>query len=447
MTTATDSMQDTQSAEQPADQLEGGPAHDRDLVPFVALEAATVIAGTGNGVAAIALPWLTLQLTGDPAAAGLVVAAGAIPTLFAALASGVIIDRLGRQRTSVGSDVFSAVSAAMIPLFSLLGMLTYPVVLVASVVGAMFDPVGVTAREAMLPDVARRARLELERVNGVHEAVWGVAWLIGPGVAGLLIGAFGAQNAFWAMFVGFVASALLVGTACIPTPPPAARSERHWLQDGLDGFRFVVSEPAIRSTTVLSTLVFTLAYSVVAVVLPVVFERIDQPERLGLLFVAFSGGGILGALVYSALGNRLRRRPVFIGGLVAASLLSATFAFAPPYWIQVVVMAVVGFMTGPVNPITNVVLQERTAEEMRGRALSMVFTVEYALFPIGYVVAGLLVKEIGATRTCGGMAIASGLVAAWSMITPALRGIETPEGIAPAIPSVAGASSGTPLDG
>ena len=74
----------------------------------------------------------------------------------------------------------------------------------------------------MLPDVAKRARLELERVNGVHEAVWGLAWLIGPGVAGLLIGAVGAEDAFWAMFAGFVASAMLVGIACMPTPPPAA---------------------------------------------------------------------------------------------------------------------------------------------------------------------------------------------------------------------------------
>ena len=81
------------------------------------------------------------------------VAFGALPQLAASLASGVIIDRLGRQRTSVGSDLFSAASAAMIPIFGLLGVLTYPLVVLASVIGAIFDPVGVTAREAMLPNV------------------------------------------------------------------------------------------------------------------------------------------------------------------------------------------------------------------------------------------------------------------------------------------------------
>ncbi|HSK47895.1 MAG TPA: MFS transporter [Coriobacteriia bacterium] len=405
----------------------GDIAGRRDYLPFLALEAATVIAGTGNGVAAIALPWLTLQLTDDPAAAGVVVAAGALPTLFASLASGVIIDRLGRQRTSVGSDIFSAVSAAMIPIFALLGVLTYPLVLSAAGSGAVFDPVGVTAREAMLPDVAKQARLKLERVNGVHEAVWGVAWLIGPGIAGLLIGSVGAEASFWAMFAGFVASAVLVGTACMPTPLAKAKSEQHWLRDALDGYHFVVREPAIRSTTVLSTISFTLAYSIIAVVLPVVFERLDQPERLGLLFVAFSAGGVVGALVYSAVGTTLPRRPVFVGGLIATAAVPAIFALAPAYWAQVVVMALGGFLTGPVNPIVNVVLQERTAEEIRGRALSMVFALAYALFPVGYVAAGFLIKGVGVTWTFALAAIASGLVAVWAMFTPALAGINTPE--------------------
>ena len=396
----------------------------RDFKPFLALEAATLIAGTGNGVAAIALPWLTLQLTNDPAAAGVVVAAGALPTLVASLASGVIIDRLGRQRTSVGSDVFSAASAAAIPLFAVLGILTYPLVLIASVIGAVFDPVGVTAREAMLPDVARRARLELERVNGVHEAVWGLAWLVGPGIAGVLIAAIGAEQSFLAMFAGFVASAVLVKTACMPTPAPRSHPPQHWLTDALDGLRFVWREPAIRSTTLLSTVSFTLAYSVIAVVLPVVYERLDQPERLGLLLMMFSGGGIVGSLLYSALGTRAPRRAVFVTGLVAASALAAVFAFSPPYWVQLVVMLATGFLSGPVNPIVNVVLQERAAEEIRGRALSMVFALAYALFPVGYVAAGFMINALGIAWTFGAMAIGTGAVAVWSMATPALRGMD-----------------------
>jgi len=400
-------------------------AAPRDLKPFIALEAATLIAGTGNGVAAIALPWLTLQLTNDPAAAGLVVAAGAVPTLIASLLSGVIIDRLGRQRTSVGSDVFSAISAAMIPVFALLGILTYPLVVVASVIGAVFDPVGVTAREAMLPDVAKRGRLELERVNGIHEAVWGMAWLIGPGVAGVLIATFGAEASFWAMFAGFVLSAVLVGAACMPTPPPRVHSEQHWVHDALDGLRHVMRDPAIRSTTILSGITFTLMYSAIAVVLPVVYERLDQPRELGVLFMVFSGAGIVGALAYSAAGARLPRRLAFVGGLFAAALFTGVFVFSPPYWVQLLAMAAGGFLTGPVNPIVNVVFQERTAEEIRGRALSMVFAFSYALFPVGYAVTGFLIKGYGAAATFGVMAVASLLVAVWAVFTPALRGMDS----------------------
>lgn len=402
------------------------PAVPRDLWPFIALESATLIAGVGNGVATVALPWLTLQLTNDPAAAGVVVAAGAVPTLFASLASGVIIDRLGRRRTSVGSDVFSATSAAMIPLFSLLGILTYPLVLIASALGAVFDAVGVTARESLLPDVAARTRLPLERVNGVHEASWGLAYLIGPGIAGLLIGAIGADNSFWTMFAGFAVSAVLVGTAKMPRPPARTGEPQHWIADALDGLRFVLRDPAIRATTVLSTISFTLAYSVIAVVLPVIFERQDMPEALGLLFVVYSAGGIVGALGYSALASRVPRRAGFVIGLLATVPVAGVFAFPTSYPVQVVALALAGFLAGAVGPISNVVLQERTAEQMRGRVLSVVFSFAYAIFPIGYVASGFMIREVGIAETAAAAALISAVVAIWAMFTPALREMYAP---------------------
>lgn len=397
----------------------------KDIVPFIALEAATVISGTGNGVAAIALPWLVLQLTNDPAAAGLVVAIAALPQLAASLVSGVIIDRLGRQRTSVGSDIFSAVSAAMIPVFGLLGMLTYPLLLLASVVGAVFDPVGVTAREALLPDVAKRAKLALERVNGVHEAVWGLAWLIGPGVAGLLIASVGAEASFWAMFAGFALSAMLVGFVCMPTPPAKA-SDQHWLSDALDGARLAWNDPAIRSTSILTVVGFSAVYSVVGVVLPVVFEALDKPRELGLLFMGYTAAGIVGALLYSARGERVARRTLFVTGLAASALVPAVFALSNSYWVQFAVLAVSGFLAGAVNPVNNIVIQERAPEAMRGRVLSVVFAFDYAVFPVGYVAAGYSVKAFGAQSTFAAITVVALAVALWAALTPALRDLSPP---------------------
>lgn len=391
------------------------------MIPFIALESATLLSGMGNGVASIALPWLVLELTGDPAAAGLLAAASALPTLITSLGSGVIIDRLGRKRTSVGSDVLSALSALLIPLWGMVGILTYPVVVFAAIFGAVFDPVGVTAREAMLPDVAKRGRLPLERVNGVHEATWGMAWLLGPGLAGILIALIGAANTFWAMFAGFVASAMAVGFLAPPTPPPVVHEKQHWVTDALDGLRFVIRDPAIRSTTVLSTISFALTYSVIAVVLPVVYERLNQPQALGILLVAFSGGGVVGALAYSAVGAKIPRRFAFVVGLWSAALVMVTLAISPAFWLEIIAMAMAGFLSGPVNPVVNVVLQERAPEEMRGRALSMVFALGYAVAPLGYVAAGYGVRAAGPEPVFWTMAAICSATAVWGMVTPALR--------------------------
>jgi MFS family permease len=194
-----------------------------------------------------------------------------------------------------------------------------------------------------------------------------------------------------------------------------------------DGLRFVWNEPAIRSTAVLSTVTFTLVYSVMGVVLPVVYEELNQPQALGLLFMVFSAAGVAGALAYSALGTRLPRRPAFVVGLVSATGVAAVFALSPPYWAQLAAVAVGGFLTGPVNPIVNVVFQERTPEEMRGRALSMIFSFAYALYPIGYVAAGFMIKALGSSTTFGAMAVSSAFVALWAMMTPARRGMNAPE--------------------
>ena len=85
------------------------------LLPFIALEGATLLSGLGNGVAMVAVPWLVLDLTGSAGAAGVVAGVTALPLLLSSLFSGTVVDLIGRRRTSVISDLFSAASVAAIP--------------------------------------------------------------------------------------------------------------------------------------------------------------------------------------------------------------------------------------------------------------------------------------------------------------------------------------------
>ena len=83
--------------------------------PLVLLESANLLSGVGNGVALIVLPWLVLDRTGNAASAGLVVSATLLPLLVASLIAGTVVDRIGRKRTAIGSDVLSGLSVAAIP--------------------------------------------------------------------------------------------------------------------------------------------------------------------------------------------------------------------------------------------------------------------------------------------------------------------------------------------
>jgi MFS family permease len=392
----------------------------KDLRPYLALEAATVMAGVGHAITAIALPWLTLELTDNPAAAGLVVAVASLPQIAASLGSGVLVDRIGRQRASVMAAGCAAVAASLIPLFDARGVLTYALVMLAAVLGALFDPIGYTARQSMLPDVASRAKLSLDRVNSLHQAVAGLAWVIGPVIAGVSIGLVGATKSFWAVAAGFGLSALLMGLARVPTV--SVRKDRaRWTSEAADGWRYLLRTPAVRSTAVLATLAFTMVGSVAGIALPVVYERLDMPEALSLLFVTYACSTAVGALLYGSFSSRVSRRAAFAFGLAATAIVPLVLSTLPTYPVQLLAMAIGGLFGAVVNPIVNVVMHERAPEEMRGRIQSALSTLSYAAFPFGVLAAGYSIKAFGAPATFAWMGMATVLVALWAAVTPSLR--------------------------
>ena len=76
--------------------------------------------------------------------------------------------------------------------------------------------------------------------------------------------------------------------------------------------------------------------------------------------MALSAGGVVGALAYTAIGSRFRRRTAYVGALVGTSVAVVGMAFLPPLFALLVFGFVAGALYGPINPIINIAMQERT---------------------------------------------------------------------------------------
>jgi MFS family permease len=394
----------------------------RRWTPFVALEAATLLSATGNGIALIALPWLVLELTGKASDAGAVAAVSALPRLATALLAGTVVDRVGRRRTSVAADTLSALSVAAIPVVGAFGDLTVTWLMVLGALGAFFDPAGVTARTTMIPAVAAHARIRLERANGIHESVNSTAYLVAPGVGGLLIAVVGAEATLWATAAAFVLAALLMAATPMPAGAPhVPRAERagFWAETA-EGLRFVRRSRALRTLAVVYLVVVALWLPVEGVVLPVLFQQQGAPTSLGLLLTAMSAGLVVGSLLYGLRGHRVPRRTAVVVALIGTALPIVGMALLPPLPWMIALGFVSGLLYGPMNPIVNVVMQERSPEAMRGRVLGVFTASAYAAGPLGLVLAGPLVDRLGVQ---GAFLTLSLALTAMAVGTLALRGL------------------------
>jgi MFS family permease len=396
--------------------------------PFVVLEATAILSGTANGITMVAFPWLVLQTTGDARATATIAAVTALPLLASMLFAGAVVDVLGRRAVAITSDVLSMLSVLLVPVLAATVGLGFGLLLLVAALGAVFDPAGLTARETMLPAAARSAGLSLERANGIHETSYSVAFLVGPGIGGVLIGLVGSTATFWATAVAFAMSAALMAATRMPASGRPVRSERpHGMwRSTRAGLAFLWEDRVLRAVAILTALLVGVWLPVEGVVLPVLFNAVDQPERLGFLVTAMSAGGVIGALGYTWLGPRLPRRPAFIVALVGCAIPVLAMAFLPPYPVMLVLGVLTGVFFGAVNPITNLAMQNRTPEALRGRVVGVMGSAAYAAGPLGYLVAGPLVEAWGAQAVFVLFTALLLLVSVATAFLPALHRLDDP---------------------
>jgi len=369
------------------------------LILFAALATAA-----GNGISLIAFPWLVLQRNGSAIDASIVAGAASLPLLFSTLIAGTAVDYFGRQRISILSDALSGSRVAAVPLLAIgLGhqSITVGVLAVLAALGAVFDPAGITARESMLPEAAAQAGWTLDRTNGLYEATFHVAYIVGPGVGGVLIGTVGGINTMWVTAGAFglsIAAISVLRLAGAGPPPVSERAEGPW-SGMVRGLRFVWNVKVLRTLALINLAMTGLYLPIESVLFPKYFTERNEPSHLGWALMALSIGGLAGTLAYPVLVRRLSRRATLLAAPLTLGGCTALISLLPPLAVILSLCGLIGLVYGPVAPIYDYVTLTKSPPQLRGRVVGVMTSLAYAAGPLGFMLAGPLTDATGLRTT------------------------------------------------
>lgn len=398
--------------------------------PVVLLESANITSGVGNGIVMVVLPWLVLERTGSPAAAGLLAALSTLPALVVIPLVGAAIDRYGRKPVSVLSDIASAISVIAFPIVGWLGNLDLVWILVLAIIGASLDPAGYTARKSLIVDAARASGVRLQSLNGLHEALFAAGWTVGPLIGAGLIATVGAEQGLWLPGALFAIAAVCIAAMRIRDAGLQARAEQTDESAGIRGLtRGFVALWADKSLRVVTIAIMVLAgvyLPTESVILPVHFEALDMPEGMGIVIGALAGGGVLGALAYGPMSRRFTNRQIITIALLGTAIGIIPMSLLPPLWVLAVFGFLLGLSWGPMQPLLNTLVQVRIPPHEQGRVFSVQLTAFYVFPPLAMLLTGVASEEWGVGAVYPVIAALLVLTIAITLSLRAIRTIDQP---------------------
>ena len=390
---------------------------------------ATLMATAGTGISIVAFPWLALQYDDSAKDASIVAAAMAVPLVLSTLVAGAAVDFFGRRRVSLVADSLSCAGVAAVPIVGLAfgaDAINVAVLAVLAFLAAGFDPAGATARQAMLPEAAARAGWSLDRTNSIYEAILNLAYIVGPGIGGLMIATVDGIDTMWITAGLFGLSFLSIAALRLEgTGKPHHTTRPEGLVSGIaEGMRFVWNLRVLRTLGLIDLIVTALYLPMESVLFPKYFTDRHQPAQLGWTLMALGVGGVAGALGYAVLSKHISRRTTLLIATLTFGAATAGIAFLPPLPVILALCTVTGLVYGPIAPIYNYVMQTRAPHHLRGRVVGVMAGLTYAAGPLGLLVAGPLADAAGLRVTFLALAVPIVLIGLVACGLPSLRELD-----------------------
>lgn len=375
----------------------------------------------GTWMQHVAMSWLVYRLTGSGSLLGLVTAAGQISVFILTPFAGVFVDRLHRRNVLITTQVLCAVQASLLAFLALTGLIeVWHLVLLSLFLGTVnaFD---MPTRHSFVIEMVENKK-DLGNAIALNSAMFNTARLVGPSIAGLLVGALGEGYCFLINAVSFFA--IIFTLLAMKIPKRKQETEHPPVFDGLkEGYRYAIGFRPILYLLVVMALIGLMGMPYM-VLMPIFARDIlhGGPQTLGFLMGASGTGALVGALYLAS------RRSV-IGLARLNAIATATFGIgiivfslsrSLPLSLSILFFTGIGMILHMAS--SNTLLQTIVEEDKRGRVMSYMSMCSMGMAPFGSFLAGSLSDAIGAPNTLiiNGTACIMGSIFFYSRL-PAIR--------------------------
>jgi MFS family permease len=351
----------------------------------------------GTWMQQVAQAWLVLQLTHDPLWLGLVAVAQFWPFIIFVLFGGVIADQLPKRRTLLVTQTVAMVLAFILFGLTASGVIQVWHVMILAVLLGINNAIDMPTRQSFAVEMVGRE--DMTNAVGLNAAQFNTSRILGPAVAGLLIGAFNISIAFLLnglSYLAVIAAYLAMRDSELRPVEPVARptSVRGVFENLAEGSRYVRDTPLVLLGVVVVGLVATFGMNF-QVLVPPLADNVLHVGASGFGFLmAASGVGSTITALWVAFSRKVGPMPIVVGA-VALGLGSILLAASSSFGIALVAMFIVGAGGIGMAVTANTTIQMAVPDQLRGRVMSVYTTVFAGSVPAGGLLMGAIASAWG----------------------------------------------------
>jgi MFS family permease len=368
-----------------------------------------MLSGLGTQAALVALPYQLYIETHSAFLVGLLGAVELVPLVAMSLLGGAIADRADRRRLLLLDQIGLVACSAALAALAFAG--SPPLVLLYVLGGALagFSAIQNVAASAIVPNLVAPERLR--SALALNYGLFQVTQVVGPGLGGVLIAAFGLGSAYTVDAVSCLAMAAALA-AMGPQRAPVAHADRPPVLASIrDGLRYVRGNQALVGSFAIDlvAMTFGMPRALFAVLAVSIYGA--GAEGTGLLYAAVSAGATVAALTTGWIERARRLGMIVIWSVVVWGAAIAGVGLVNSLWPAAVLLAVAGAADSISAVCRTSINQMVTPDFMRGR-MSSVFSLVVTSGPrLGDVESGTVAGLAGPrfSVASGGLACIAGV--------------------------------------